>query len=167
MPLTMYDAAVPACLQMLTNLSKILEKAAAHAEAKGIDPLVLPSARLAPDMHPLTRQVQIACDTAKGCAARLAEVEIPSHPDTETTLPELQARLAKTLEFIRSLPPSAFDGAEDRNVTLKLRGHDMVVPAKGYLLNFALPNLYFHVTTAYAILRHNGIEIGKSDYLGG
>lgn len=167
MPLSMYDASAPAFLKMLQNLSALLDKAAAHAEAKGIDALVLASARLAPDMHPLTRQVQIACDTAKGCAARLAEVEVPSHPDTETTLAELQARIATTAAFIQALPASAFDGAEDRNLTLKLRGQDMVFPAKAYLIHFALPNFYFHVTTAYAILRHNGVEIGKPDYIGG
>lgn len=167
MPLSMYDVSVPALVKMLQNLSAILDKAAAHAEAKGIDPLVLTSARLAPDMHPLSRQVQIACDTAKGAAARLAEAEVPSHPDTETTVPELQARIAKTLDFITALPASAFDGAEDRTVTLKLRGQDAVFPAKGYLIHFALPNFYFHLTTAYAILRHNGVEIGKPDYIGG
>lgn len=167
MPLSMYDASAPAFLKMLQNLSALLDKAAAFAEAKGIDPLVLTSARLAPDMIPLKGQVQIACDTAKGCAARLAQAEIPSHADSETTIPELKTRIANTVAFIQSLPASAFDGAEDRSVTLKLRGQEAVFPAKAYLIHFALPNFYFHVTTAYAILRHNGVEIGKPDYIGG
>jgi hypothetical protein len=167
MPISMSQASVPRFAQMLRNLSAILAKAQAHCEARKIDPLVLTSARLYPDMFPLARQVQIACDSAKGAAARLAGVEAPKHEDTEKTFEELQARIGRTLDFIASVKPAQIDGSEEREVVLKLRGRD--VPFKGvqYLLGFAWPNFYFHVTTAYAILRHNGVELGKADFLGG
>jgi hypothetical protein len=162
----MSQASAPRFAHMLKNLSAILAKAQAHCEAKKIDPLVLTSCRLFPDMLPFTRQITIACDTAKGAVARLASVEIPKHEDVEKTFEELKARIAKTVQFIESIKPVQIDGSEDKDIVLKLRARE--VPYKGmqYLLGFALPNFYFHVVTAYAILRHNGVEIGKSDYIG-
>lgn len=167
MTLTMYQASAPRFAAMLKNLSAILDKAAAHAEARKIDPLVLTAARLYPDMFPLSRQVQIACDGAKGAMARLAGVEIPKHEDTEKSFEELKARIAKTVAFIESFQPAQVDGTEDRDIVLKLRGKDVSFKGMPYLLGFAYPNFYFHVTTAYAILRHNGVELGKGDFLGG
>jgi len=163
----MYDASVPAFVKMLNSLSAILDKAAAYAEAKKIDPSVLVGARLAPDMHPLSRQIQIASDGVKGGAARLAGVEVPSYPDTETTIPELKARIAKTVAFLNGLDKATFDGAEDRTVSVKVGPNELQFPAKVYLFEFVIPNFYFHATTAYAILRHNGVEIGKQDFLAG
>ncbi len=166
MPLSMYQASIPAFVRMLNNLSAILDKAAAHAEAKKIDPSVFVNARLAPDMFPLSRQVQIATDGVKGCAARLAGIEVPSYADTETTFPELKARIAKTIAFLQSVTAAQIDGSEARKVTLKLRNEEMTFLGQPYLLDFVIPNFYFHLTTAYAILRHNGVEIGKRDFLG-
>jgi hypothetical protein len=166
MTVNAYQATVPAFIQILTALSAILTKAQAHAEAKKIDPSVFVNARIAPDMFPLARQVQIATDHAKGAAARLAGVDVPSYADTETTFAELQARITKTLDFIKGLKPAQFDGGFDRNVTLKIAGQDMSWKGGVYLHQFALPNFYFHVTAAYAILRHNGVEVGKRDFLG-
>ncbi len=166
MSLSMHQASVGVFIRSLGILSTILGKAAAHAEAKKIDPAVFIQSRLAPDMFAFARQVQIASDTAKGCAARLAGLPIPSYPDTETTFPELQARIAKTIDFLRGVTPAQLEGSETREVTIKLRGADTKFQGEPYLLDFALPNFFFHVTTAYAILRHNGVEIGKLDYLG-
>jgi len=166
MPLSMHQASIPMFVRALGNLSAILEKAAAHAESRKIDPLVFINARLAPDMFPLSRQVQAACDAAKGCAARLAGVEVPRFEDTETSFPELQARIAKTVAFIQDVKAAQVDASEDRTITLKLRGRDVTFSGRDYLLNFVLPNFFFHATTAYAILRHNGLEIGKTDFLG-
>jgi hypothetical protein len=166
MPLSMYQASIPVFVRALGNLSAILDKAAAHAEARKIDPSVFINARLAPDMFPLSRQVQSASDSAKGCAARLAGVEVPSYPDTETTFPELQARITKTVAFLQSLGQKLIDGSEERTITLKLRGREVSFSGRDYLLNFALPNFFFHAVTAYDILRHNGVEIGKQDFLG-
>ena len=166
MTLSMYQASVPVFLRGLESLSTILSKAAAHAEAKKIDPAVFITARLAPDMFALARQVQIASDAAKGCVARLAGAEVPSYPDTETTFPELIARVAKTIAFVKGFTAAQIDGSEGRNVTLKMRGADRTFQGQAYLFNLALPNFYFHITTAYDILRHNGVELGKSDYLG-
>jgi uncharacterized protein len=166
MSLSMYDASIPFFIRTLTNLSKILGKAIAYAEAKKIDPSVLVNARLAPDMFPLSRQVQIACDMVKGGAARLANVEIPSYADTESTLPELQARIAKTIAFMQSVKPAQVEGSEDRTVTLKVAQKERSFQGKPYLFGFVYPNLHFHATTAYDILRHNGLELGKFDYLG-
>jgi hypothetical protein len=166
MTLSMYQASIPGFVRMLNNLSVILDKAAAHAEAKKIDPTVFINARLAPDMLPLARQVQIATDGVKGCAARLAGIEVPSFPDTETSFPELKARIAKTVAFLQSVGAAKIDGSEARKVTLKLGGKDETFLGQPYLFDFVIPNFYFHVTTAYAILRHNGVEIGKGDYLG-
>ncbi|MDN3575587.1 DUF1993 domain-containing protein [Chitinimonas viridis] len=166
MSLSMYQASIPVFIRMLGNLSAILDKGAKHAEAKQFDPSVLVNSRLAPDMFPLARQIQIATDGAKGCAARLAGIDIPVFEDTETTIDELQARIAKTVAFLQSVSAAQIDGTEEKLVTLKLRGREAQFAGQAYLLNFVLPNFYFHVTTTYAILRHNGVEIGKPDYLG-
>jgi hypothetical protein len=162
----MYQASSPCFARMLRNLSVLIDKAEAHCTAKKIEPSALTTARLFPDMFPFTRQVQISCDTAKGAVARLAGVDIPKHEDTEQTFAELKARIAKTVEFVESLKPAQIDGAEEREVVLKLRGQDVKFNGLQYLLGFAYPNFYFHVTTAYNILRHNGVEIGKRDYVG-
>jgi hypothetical protein len=162
----MYDASIPGFIRILGNLSAILDKAAAYAEAKKIDPSVLVNARLAPDMFPLSRQVQIATDGVKGCAARLAGVDVPSYPDTESTLPELKARIAKTADFLKGFKPAQIDGSEERKVAFKVGGQDRSFLGKPYLFEWVIPNFYFHVTTAYDILRHNGLDIGKKDYLG-
>ena len=167
MTLSMYEASIPGFLRQLSALSSILDKAAADAEARKIDPLVLTAARLAPDMFPLTRQVQIATDGVKGCAARLAGVEVPGFPDTETTFSELQARIAKTAEFLKSVPQDKFEGSEDRTITLKVGPREMTFTGRDYLFNFVIPNFYFHATATYAILRHNGVQIGKQDFLAG
>jgi hypothetical protein len=163
----MYAVSVPVLIRGFRNLSAILDKAAAYAEARKIDPEVLVGARLAPDMHPLRAQIQIASDTAKGGAARLAGVEMPSWPDTETTLPELQARIKTTIDYLESFTPDQIDGAEDRTVTMKFPNGEMKFSGTDYLSGFLLPNFFFHLTTAYAILRHNGVGIGKMDFLGG
>jgi hypothetical protein len=161
----MYQASIPVFISQLDNLSGILKKGEEHAVARKIDPEIFINARLAPDMFSLSRQVQIATDGVKGCAARLAGVEIPSYPDTEKTFPELQARIAKTIEFLKGFKANQIDGTEERKVTLKLRDQEVNFLGQVYLLNFVLPNLYFHITTTYAILRHNGVDIGKRDYL--
>jgi hypothetical protein len=166
MSISMYQASAPRFVNILTNLSAILDKAQAHVDARKIDPAAITTYRLFPDMLPMTRQVQIACDSAKGAVARLAGVEIPKHEDTEKTLAELKVRIAKTIEFVRSVKPAQLDGTEDKDITLKLGGADTTFKGMQYLLGFALPNFYFHVVTAYNILRHNGIDIGKRDYIG-
>lgn len=166
MTLSMYQASVPRFANMLGNLSSILDKAQAHVEAKKLDASTLTTYRLFPDMLPFTRQVQIACDTAKGAVARLAGVENPSHEDNEKTIAELQARIAKTLAFIQSVSPAQIDGSEDRDIVVRRGETETHYKGMQFLLGSALPNLYFHVTTAYNILRHNGVEIGKRDYLG-
>jgi uncharacterized protein len=165
-PISMHQASVPAILQMLNALSAILDKAAAHATAKGFDPSVLVNARLAPDMLPLASQIRIASDHAKGITARLAGREVPKYEDNEATLDELKARIAKTIAFVESVPSSEFEGSDERSVTLPLRGRTLEFSGLRYLVHFALPNFYFHVTTAYDILRHNGVEIGKRDFMG-
>ena len=166
MSLSMFHASVPVFTRQLASLSAILRKAEAHAEARKIDPAVFINARLAPDMFSLSRQVQSATDSAKGCGARLAGAEVPRYEDTETTFPELQARVAKTIAFLQSLSPELIDGSEERAIVLKLRGQETKFTGQYYLLNFALPNFFFHAVTAYDILRHNGVEIGKQDFLG-
>jgi hypothetical protein len=167
MSLSMYQASIPTFVRGLQNLSAILAKAEAYATAKKIEPSVLVNARLAPDMFPLSRQVQIASDGVKGCAARLAGIEVPSFPDTESTFSELQERIAKTIKFIQGVKPAQIDGSEDRTVTLKMGGQEKNFQGQPYLLDFVIPNFYFHITAAYAILRHNGLDIGKKDFLGG
>ncbi len=154
MPISMYQASAPRFVNTLTNLSAILDKAQAHAEAKKIDPAALIDFRLYPDMLPMKRQVQIACDTAKGAVARLAGVEVPKHEDKEETFAELKARIAKTIDFIKN-----------KNIHLKLGPREVDYKGMQYLLGHAIPNFYFHVTTAYDILRHNGVELAKRDYL--
>ena len=166
MQLSMYQASVPTFLRTLKNLSAILDKAAAFAEAKKIDESVLVNARLAPDMFPFARQIQIATDMVKGCAARLAGVEVPSYADTESTIAELKARIAKTIALLEGFKPEQIDGSEEKTVTLKLRGREVNFVGKPYLFEFVIPNFYFHVTTAYDILRHNGVELGKQDFIG-
>lgn len=162
----MYQASLPVLLHSLKNLQTILEKGLAYAESKKIDPSVLLHSRLAPDMRPLINQIQMVSDSAKGCAARLAGIEIPSFPDTEQTFPELQERLRKTLTFLEQITPEQLEGSETRPVTIKTPRKELHFKGQPYLLHFALPNLFFHITTAYAILRHNGVELGKPDYLG-
>lgn len=166
MTISMYSASVPVFRNMLGNLSHFLDKAQAHAEAKKFDPAVLIEYRLAPDMLPFKRQVQIACDASKNGLARLSGVEAPKFEDNENTLPELKERIRKTIDYLDSVPRSSVDGCEDKEITFPV-GREATRTMKGeaYLLNWALPNLFFHVTTAYAILRHNGVELGKSDYL--
>src|SRR5688500_18854491 len=153
MPLSMYQASVPAFLQMLTALSAILDKAAAHARAQGLSEADLLEARLAPDMFPLTRQVQIATDHAKGAAARLAGRDVPKFDDNETSFEDLKARIAKTMDFVSSVEVAEIDGSEDREITIPLRTRTLTMNGQRYLLHFALPNFYFHSTTAYGILR--------------
>ena len=166
MTITMYQASAPRFANALRNLSAILDKAQAHCEAKKIDPAVLCGMRLIADMFPLSRQVQIACDTAKGAVARLAGVDIPKHDDTEQTLTDLKQRIGKTIDFILSVKPEKIDGSEARTVTLRLGGKDTSFTGMQYLLGHAYPNFYFHVTTAYDILRANGVELGKRDFIG-
>jgi len=165
MSISMYLASVPPILRTLTSLRAILEKAAAHAEAKKIAPSVLVNARLYPDMFPLSRQVQIATDNAKGAASRLAGMEPPKYENNESTFPELVARIDKTIALLETFKPEQIDGSEDKTITLSM--HDRTLTFKGmpYLLDYVLPNFYFHVITAYAILRHSGVEIGKQDFL--
>ena len=162
----MYQASAARFANMLGNLSAILDKAQAHCEARKIDPLVLTGLRLYPDMFPLSRQVQIACDTAKGAVARLAGADIPRHDDTERTFDELKARIAKTVDFVQSVKRERIDGAEEKEIVLQMRSGERRYTGLQYLLGHALPNFYFHVTTAYNILRHNGVDLGKRDYLG-
>jgi uncharacterized protein len=166
MTLSMYQASVPVFTRMLTNLAAILTKAEAHAAARKIEPGALLNARLFPDMLAFTRQVQLSCDFAKNTTARLAGVEIPKFPDEEASFPELQARIAKTIDYVKGFKPAQIDGSEGREITLPIGGQAMNFTGQEFLLNFALPNLYFHITTAYDILRHNGVEIGKRDFLG-
>ena len=166
MNLSMYQASAPRFANTLKNLSAILDKAQAHAEAKKIDDQVLTSARLFPDMFTLARQVQISCDTAKGAVARLAGAEIPKHEDTEKTFDELKERIARTLAFIATVKAAQIDGSEEKDIVLKLQGRDVPFRGMQYLLGFAWPNFYFHAATAYGILRHNGVEIGKRDFIG-
>ncbi|MGH8765018.1 MAG: DUF1993 domain-containing protein [Burkholderiales bacterium] len=166
MNLSMYQASAPRFAHMLKNLSAMLDKAQAHCEAKKIDPLALTAFRLYPDMLALTRQVQIACDSAKGAMARLSGVENPKYEDTEKTFEELKARIAKTLAFMDTFKPAQIDGSEEKDIVLKLRGNDVTFKGMAFLLGFAWPNFYFHVTTTYNILRHNGVELGKADFLG-
>lgn len=166
MALSMYEASVPAFQRTLKALDAILDKAAANAAERKFDPSILVAARLAPDMFPLSRQVQMASDHAKGCPARLAGVAVPSFPDTETTIPELKARIAQTLDFIATLKPDQIDGSEQRDISLRAGPRELSFKGQDYLVFFALPNFYFHVATAYDILRHNGVPVGKLDFLG-
>jgi hypothetical protein len=167
MAFTIYDASVPVMSRALGNLGKILDKAMAQAKAEDRSLEDLIAARLAPDMHPFPFQIQSASDAAKGCGARLAGIEAPSMPDTETTFPELKQRIAKTIAFLDTIRPEQLAGAEDKEIVMKFPQGEMRFTGADYLRGFALPNFFFHVTTAYAILRHKGIAIGKMDFLGG
>lgn len=162
----MYHYAIPPLKRALTNLASILRKGEAYAETKKIEPSVLLNARLFPDMYPLIRQVQIATDMSKGAAARLAGIEVPKYEDSETTFAELQARIEKTIAFMDSIAPNQLNGAETRDITLPIREVELKFKGQDYLLNWAQPNVYFHVTTAYNILRHNGVVLSKTDFLG-
>jgi hypothetical protein len=162
----MYSQTVPVFVRMLGNLSAILDKAATHCADHKIEPSVLLGSRLFPDMFPLTRQVQLACDFAKGPTARLGGLEVPKYEDTETTIDELKARIAKTLAFVQSVGQDKFAGADTRTITVPMRGESKSFDGLTYLNNAALPNFYFHLTTAYDILRHNGVPLGKADFIG-
>ena len=164
--LTMYEATIPTLKRLLTNLSAILKKGEAHADAKKIDHSIFLNARLAPDMYALTRQVQIATDMSKGAAARLAGVDIPKYEDDETSFADLQARIAKTVAFIDGIQPAQLEGSENRDIVITVRNTNLAFKGQAYLLNWVNPNVYFHVSTAYNILRHNGVELGKLDFLG-
>lgn len=168
MPISMSSASLPVFKAMLGNLDHFLDKALAHAEAKKFDPAVLLQCRLSPDMLPFTRQIQIACDGPKNGMARLSGVEAPKFDDTETTFGELKARIRKTLDYLESVPASSVDGTEEKEITFPV-GREATRTMKGeaYLKHWVLPNFYFHITTAYAILRHNGVGLGKTDYLVG
>lgn len=166
MSLSLYDVSVPVFTQSLEALSAVLKKAALHAEARKIEPQTFLSARLFPDMFTLTRQVQLASDFAKGGAARIAGVDVPSYADTEQTFEDLEARITKTIAFISSIPKDKFIGAESRDITVPMRPEPRVFNALVYLRHGAIPNFFFHVTTAYDILRHNGVELAKRDFLG-
>jgi hypothetical protein len=163
---SMYDASIPPLKRALNNLSHILKKGEEYADAKKIEHSVLLNARLFADMYPLTRQVQIATDMSKGAAARLAGLPVPSYEDNETTFAELQARIAKTLAFIDTVTPAQLEGAETREVTIVVGKASLKFNGQAYLQAWVFPNVYFHITTAYNILRHNGTELGKADFLG-
>ena len=166
MSISMYQASVPRFVNILGNLSNILDKAQAHVDAKKLDVTALTGFRIYPDMFPMSRQVQIACDTAKGVVARLAGLEIPKDEDTETTLAELKARIAKTIAFIQGVTPAQIDGTEDKAIVTRRGDKETHYKGMQFLLGHATPNFYFHISMAYAILRHNGVEIGKRDFLG-
>jgi hypothetical protein len=166
MSLSLYDVSIAPLLRTLDNLSRILDKGEAYAKEKGIDPAVLIEARLAPDMRPLKNQIYLATDSAKGCAARLAGVDNPSFPDVENTFDDLRARLKKTADFLRSVNKDAVSASLGKTITMKLPSRTMEFEASAYVLGFVMPNVYFHVTTAYDILRAQGAPLGKPDYLG-
>ena len=166
MPISMHSASVPVFVRMLGNLVLWLDKAEAHAQAKKFDPQVFLAARLAPDMLPFKTQIQIACDMAKFGIARLSGVDAPKFEDTEATLAELRERVHKTVEFVRSVPVPRIDGTEAKDVVVPRRDSSITLKGEFYLKHFVLPNFFFHVTTTYALLRHNGVELGKADYLG-
>ena len=165
MSFSMYQASVPVFLRALTNLRAVLQKGEAFAAEKGFEPEVLLNSRLIADMFPLTKQVQIATDHAKGAVARLAGVELPKYEDNEQTIEDLKARIGKTIAFVESFSPAQIDGTEERDIAFTLGGHDLQFKGLDYLVGFALPNFYFHMVTAYNILRENGVEVGKRDFL--
>ena len=165
MSISMYQASVPVFVRMLKNLDLILDKGQTHAEARKIAPNVLPGLRLIADMFPLSKQVQIATDHAKGAVARLAGVDVPKYEDNEQTVDDLKARIARTIAFVESFKPEQIDGTEERDIAFKLGPYDLEFKGMEYLVGFALPNFYFHMTTAYNILRQNGVDVGKRDFL--
>ncbi|MGD1976723.1 MAG: DUF1993 domain-containing protein [Gammaproteobacteria bacterium] len=166
MTISMYSASIPVCIRMLNNLVGILEKGAGHCRENDIDESVMVGARLFPDMFPLARQVQIASDIAKRGGARLAGLEPDAVEDNEKTFDELIERVRNVIAFLDTLEPEQIEGSEDRPITFRLRGSDVTMAGQVFLLNFVMPNVYFHITTAYDILRHNGVVLGKPDYLG-
>jgi hypothetical protein len=166
MKISMYEASIPTFLQTLRNLKAILEKGVAHAEARKFDPNLLAATRLAADMLPLTRQIQIASDAAKGAAARLTGVDPPKFEDNETTMADLVARIGKTIDYLQGFKPEQFEGADDRTINIQTPRQTFTFPGLVFLRHWALPNFFFHVTTAYNLLRHNGVELGKADFLG-
>jgi hypothetical protein len=166
MALTMHSASVPIFARMLGNLVVWLDKAEAHATAKKFEPSVYLAARLAPDMLPLTQQIQIACDAAKYCVARLAGVEAPPFADDEASIADLRRRVMKTIDYVQSVPVAQIVGSDAKEITVPRRGGSLTMTGEAYLKHFALPNFFFHVTTTYALLRHNGVELGKTDFLG-
>jgi hypothetical protein len=166
MTISMHSASVPIFVRMLKNLTQWLDKAEAHAQAKKFEPAVYLGSRLAPDMLPFTNQIQIACDAVKFGIARLSGVEAPKFADDEASLADLKARIAKTIEFIESVPAAKIDGTEDKDVVVPRRDGSMTLKGEAYLKHFVLPNFFFHVTTTYALLRHNGVALGKADFLG-
>jgi hypothetical protein len=166
MKISMHTMVVDQCALILTNLSKILDKGVAHAQAKKFEPTVLVNVRLAPDMFPLSRQVQVACDMVKNGVARLTGQEAPRFEDNEKTIDELKARIAKTVDYIKSVPASAFEGSEERDIKIPIRQDTIEMKGLPYVRNWILPNFYFHATMVYALLRHNGVDLGKPDFLG-
>ena len=166
MPISMYQASIPVLQRALNNLAHILDKGAQHAESRKIDPSVLVNMRLYPDMFPLSRQVQIATDISKGCAARLAGLEPPKYEDTEQSFADLKARVDKTLAYLNEASAAQIDGSETRAISLSVGKETLTFEGLVYLQYFVIPNVYFHVTTSYAILRHGGVELGKRDFLG-
>lgn len=164
--LSIYDATIPPLKRALSNLAAILKKGEEYADAKKVDHQVLLNSRLFVDMYPLTRQVQIATDMSKGAGARLAAIEIPKYEDNETSFAELQARIVKTIAFLDAIKPEQLAGTETREITITIRKTDLKFSGQDYLLKWVLPNVYFHITTAYNILRHNGVELAKQDFLG-
>jgi hypothetical protein len=164
--LSVYNATIPPLKHALSNLAAILKKGEEYADAKKVDHQVVLNSRLFVDMYPLTRQVQIATDMSKGAGARLAAIEIPKYEDNETSFAELQARIAKTIAFLDSITPAQLESAETRDITITIRKTDIKFSGQDYLLKWVMPNVYFHVTTAYNILRHNGVELSKQDFLG-
>ena len=166
MTISMYQASVPVFIRSLNNLAAIMEKGAAHAQARKIDETVLLGSRLFPDMFPLSRQVQLATDTARSGAGRLAGVDFPAYEDTETTIGQLLQRIRNSITYLESLRPAQIDGSEDKTVSWQTRSSTRSMEGLPYLMNHLLPNVHFHVTTAYDILRHNGVELGKKDFLG-
>jgi hypothetical protein len=167
MAISLYSASVPVFQHMLRNLNHVLDKAEANAQARKIDPTALTTFRLAPDMLPFTRQVLIACDGAKNGTARVAGVEAPKFEDNEVTFADLKARIQKTLDFLATVPAGAVDGKEEQDFTFPVGPNTRTMKGQAYLTTWVLPNFFFHITTAYAILRHNGVDLGKSDYLVG
>lgn len=167
MTISMYDASIPTFLHTLRSLKAILEKGVAHAEARKYEPTLLATTRLAPDMLPLTRQVQIATDAAKGAAARLSGIDPPKFEDTEQTMADLIARVSKTIDYLQGFKPEQINGSEQRTITIPTPRQTFTFPGLTFLRHWALPNFFFHVTTAYNLLRHNGVELGKADFLGG
>ncbi len=165
MSISMYETSIPHFVRMLGNLSAILDKAKAYAEIKSIEEPVFINARLAPDMYPLSQQIRISADVAKSCAARLAGVDIPRYDDSEATFADFKDRIAKTIKFLQNIDVEQIDSSYDKTITIKLPDKDVVYTAQVYLLDVIIPHFYFHVTTAYAILRHHGVELGKKDYI--